>query len=116
MDLLPGDSAALRKARGAFFTPEPIAEHLAAWAIQDDPNAVVMDPTCGDGVFLIAAGRRLRALGQTGDLDNQLFGVDLHAASLREAARRLEGESIDARLIASDFFQLQTPDALDPIV
>lgn len=111
MDLLPGDSATLRKARGAFFTPEPIAEHLAAWAIQDEPNAVVMDPTCGDGVFLLAAGRRLRALGQhASDLDSQLFGVDLHAESLGEAARLLEDESLDASLIASDFFALPLPD------
>lgn len=113
VDLLPGDSATLRKARGAFFTPEPIAEHLAAWAIQDDPNALVMDPTCGDGVFLLAAGRRLRALGQAEDLDSQLFGVDLHAASLGEAERLLAEESLDAHLIASDFFELQTPDVLD---
>lgn len=113
MELLPGDSAPLRKARGAFFTPEPIAEHLAAWAIQDNPNAVIMDPTCGDGVFLLASGRRLRALGQAGDLDSQLYGVDLHAASLGEAERLLAEESLDAHLIASDFFELQTPDVLD---
>ena len=114
MDLLPGDSASLRKARGAFFTPQPIAEHLAAWAIQDDPNAVVMDPTCGDGVFLLAAARHLRDLGRTADaLESQVFGVDLHAASLGEAARLLESESLDAQLITSDFFKLPTPDAVD---
>jgi len=113
VELLPGDSALLRKARGAFFTPEPIAEHLAAWAIQDDPNAVVMDPTCGDGVFLLAAGRRLRALGQAEDLEGQIFGVDLHPASLGEAERLLAEESLDAHLIASDFFELPTPDQLD---
>ena len=110
MDLLPGDSATLRKARGAFFTPEPIAEHLAAWAIRDDPGAVVMDPTCGDGVFLRAAGRRLRELGQTGDLEGQLIGVDLHAASLDEASRLLADDSLDAQLIVSDFFDVETPD------
>lgn len=114
MDLLPGDSASLRKARGAFFTPEPIAEHLAAWAIQDDPNALVMDPTCGDGVFLLAAARRFRALGRTsGDLETQVYGVDLHAASLGEASRLLEREALDAQLIASDFFKLPTPDRAD---
>lgn len=110
VELMPGDNASLRKARGAFFTPEPIAEHLAAWAIQNDSKAVVMDPTCGDGVFLLAAARRLRALGQTNDLESQLFGVDLHAASLGEAERLLSDESLDAHLIVSDFFELPTPD------
>jgi adenine-specific DNA-methyltransferase len=111
MDILPGDSAALRKARGAFFTPLPIAEHLAAWAIQDDPNAVVMDPTCGDGVFLLASARRLQSLGTVAaDFESQVFGVDLHAESLGEAARLLGEEGLDAQLIASDFFALPTPE------
>lgn len=114
VELLPGDSAELRKARGAFFTPPAIAEHLAAWAIQDDPEATVLDPTCGDGVFLMAAGQQLKALGrQTSDLDSQVYGIDLHSASLDEAMRMLEGEGLDAHLIASDFFAVATPDMLD---
>lgn len=113
MNLLPGDSAELRKARGAFFTPEPIAEHLTAWAIQDEPEATVLDPTCGDGVFLLAAGRRLKALGrQVSDLDGQVHGVDLHESSLEEASRLLEDEGLDAHLVTSDFFAVPTPDQL----
>jgi len=114
LDLLPGDTVELRKARGAFFTPPAIAEHLAAWAIQGDPNASILDPTCGDGVFLVAAGQRLKSLGQqASDLDGQVFGVDLHNASLDEAMRVLEDEGLDAHLIASDFFAVPTPDTLD---
>lgn len=113
MAFLPGDSAESRKARGAFFTPPAIAEHLAGWAIQDDPNAVVLDPTCGDGVFLLAAGQQLKALGrQTSDLDSQVVGIDLHEASLEEADRLLQSEGLDARLIASDFFAVASPDQL----
>jgi hypothetical protein len=58
-----GESDALRKARGAFFTPEPIADHLAAWAVNGNSGARVLDPTCGEAVFLLAAARRLRASG-----------------------------------------------------
>ncbi|HEU4349688.1 MAG TPA: N-6 DNA methylase, partial [Actinoplanes sp.] len=78
----PGDSAASRKDRGAFFTPVAIADHLAQWAVGDDPDAKVLDPTCGEAVFLLGAGRRLRAAGagrQT--LGDRLFGVDLHQTS-----------------------------------
>ena len=111
MEFLPGDSAELRKARGAFFTPPAIAEHLVDWALRGDPNASVLDPTCGDGVFLLAAGRRLKALGrQASDLDEQVFGIDLHRESLDEAMRLLESESLDAHLVASDFFAVPTPD------
>ena len=111
--LLPGDSAPLRKARGAFFTPEPIADHLTAWAIQGNPEAKILDPTCGEAVFLQTAGRQLRALGrQTDDLDEQLFGVDLHETSLEEAMALLESEGLDAHLTGSDFFAVPTPDQL----
>lgn len=105
------DSLELRKARGAFFTPKPIADHLVKWAVRDDPSLTVLDPTCGEAVFLLAAGERLRALGQSADeLDAQLFGVDLHGESLSSALRLLEAEGLDARLIESDFFALETPD------
>ncbi|WP_166375998.1 N-6 DNA methylase [Aeromicrobium phragmitis] len=113
MDYLPGDNAELRKSRGAFFTPPAIADHLTGWAIRDDPLAMVLDPTCGDGAFLMAAGQQLKALGrQTSDLDSQVFGIDLHEASLREAERLLAEKALSARLIASDFFLVPTPDQL----
>jgi adenine-specific DNA-methyltransferase len=102
-----------RKARGAFFTPPAIADFLAAWAVSDNPDARVLDPTCGEAVFLLAAGRALTALGRSGsDLDEHLFGVDLHTESLAEATRILEAEGLDAHLIASDFFSVSTPDQL----
>lgn len=114
MTFLPGDSAQLRKARGAFFTPMAVAEHLADWAIGGNPSATVLDPTCGEAVFLLAAGEKLSELGRSGaDLEEQLFGVDLHAASLDEATRLLEERGMDAHLVESDFFAVPTPDMLD---
>lgn len=108
-----GDSAALRKERGAFFTPPEIADYLADWAVGDDPNARILDPTCGEAVFLMSAGRRLRALGvDTDQLDERLFGVDLHKTSLDWATRVLEEEGLEAHLLASDFFEVATPDQL----
>jgi adenine-specific DNA-methyltransferase len=102
-----------RKTRGAFFTPEPIAEHLAGWAVRSDPSAKILDPTCGDGAFLLAAGKELRAAGcQPSDLDERLFGVDSHADSLTSAMRRLESNGLDAHLVADDFFAVPTPDLL----
>src|SRR5262245_24608946 len=77
------DSMLARKARGAFFTPPAIAQFLADWAIAKNPGAHVLDPTCGDGVFLLAAGERLRALGaDRRSIGRQLLGVDIHAPSL----------------------------------
>ena len=56
------DPAGQRKARGAFFTPAAITAYLAGWAIRS-PADRVLEPSCGEAGFLIAAGERLRALG-----------------------------------------------------
>lgn len=109
----PDDAAELRHARGAFFTPEPIAAHLARWAVRSDPQATVLDPTCGEAVFLLAAGRELKAAGcQPSDLDQRLYGVDIHPKSLAAATQVLEAEGLDAHLVVDDFFALATPDQI----
>ncbi len=106
----PRDEPDLRKRRGAFFTPAPIADFLAAWATGGRPDARVLDPTCGEAVFLLAAARRLAANGAdpatTGEV---LHGVDLHQASLEHSRALLKAEGFDANLIAGDFFAQPTP-------
>ncbi|MBW0010663.1 MAG: SAM-dependent DNA methyltransferase, partial [Pseudonocardiales bacterium] len=109
----PGDSPALRKERGAFFTPPEIADYLADWAVGGDRDARILDPTCGEAAFLLSAGRRLRALGrEDANLEEHLFGVDLHEASLDWASAVLKSEGLDAHLLAADFFDVATPDQL----
>lgn len=109
MALLSADPAALRKARGAFFTPPPIAEFLSRWAIRS-PDAHVLDPTCGEAVFLLAATERLEAIGASEEaITNQLTGVDLHQPSLDASRSLLELAGAGANLVRSDFFELPTP-------
>ena len=103
------DPSVLRKARGAFFTPPAIADFLTRWAIRT-PDASVLDPTCGEAVFLLAAAERLRALKATPDaIRRQLNGVDLHQPSLDGSARLLREVGFGANLVRSDFFELPTP-------
>ena len=79
----------------------------------DDPGAVVLDPTSGEGVFLLAAAERLKSLGASkAGLTRQLHGVDLHAPSLDETAALLARAGAGARLIQGDFFGQATPDQL----
>ena len=107
------ESEAVRKDRGAFFTPAAIADYLAKWAVSDQPEAKVMDPTCGEAVFLLAAGRLLKGMGKdAGALETQLFGFDLHEASLKFARDRLKTEGLGASLERADFFSVPTPDQL----
>ena len=116
VSMLRDDTPTLRKARGAFFTPPTIASFLARWAIKD-AEASVLDPTCGESVFLLAAAERLRALGADSDaIRSQLNGVDLHQASLDHSARLLAEEGTGANLVLSDFFDVPTPAQIgDPV-
>jgi adenine-specific DNA-methyltransferase len=107
------DNLLARKARGAFFTPPALARFLADWSIAKNPAARVLDPTCGDGVFVLAAGERLRELGADhAAIRDQLTGVDIHPPSLEHASSCLREGKLDATLVESDFFNLLTPTQL----
>lgn len=107
------DTPVLRKARGAFFTPPVIADFLTSWAIANSSDARVLDPTCGDGAFLLSAARQIQSLGAPADsLSEQVVGVDLDRGSLAAATDALEAEGLNAQLIHADFFTLHPPDEL----
>lgn len=40
------------KLRGGFYTPEPIAEFVLRWGINGSIDFDILEPSCGDGVFL----------------------------------------------------------------
>jgi len=109
------DPADLRKARGAFFTPAAIAAYLAAWAIRA-PTDQVFEPSCGEASFLLAAGERLRALGAPDALSRQLHGVEIHAASARQAAALLAGRGWRARIAVADFFDRAPAAEFDAVI
>lgn len=106
--MLPGDSSDLRKARGAFFTPPAVARFINQWAIQST-DAAVLEPSCGEAVFLHEAG-----LG--GKHSGTLVGVELHAASAAEAERTLRSEGITADIHAGDFFFHEEFGSYDAVV
>ena len=98
-----------RKARGAYYTPPEIASFLSRWAIGCRP-AIVLDPTCGDGVILQAAGRELRALGVA---KPALVGIDIDEEALQQTAERLRQDDLSASLFCSSVFDI-APGALTP--
>jgi len=44
--------ATAEKLRGGFYSPEPIAEFILRWGINGGNNLDILEPSCGDGVFL----------------------------------------------------------------
>jgi adenine-specific DNA-methyltransferase len=100
------DAPETRKARGAFFTPEGITEHLAEWALRDVED-LVLEPSAGEAAFLVAAVNRLRALGNE---NPDVYGVEVHAPSARTASARIRAAGGTAHIKVSDFF-LTAPSA-----
>lgn len=98
-----------QKRRGAFYTPPNIARFLVRWAIRS-PGDRVLDPGCGDGVFLEAACCRLRELGAAPQRAAQnVYGVELDegaAESGRVASSKANG-GCQPQLVVADFFDVR---------
>ncbi|MFO1150982.1 MAG: N-6 DNA methylase [Alsobacter sp.] len=105
------DTPAVRKARGAFFTPPILADYIARWAIRRAGDTV-FEPSCGDAAFLVPAADRLRRLGAPHSLAGQLAGLDIHPASAEAARRRLAAEGAEVHVETGDFFDRPVPEPL----
>ncbi|WP_462329135.1 methyltransferase domain-containing protein [Thiohalocapsa halophila] len=89
-------SASCRKALGAYYTAAPVVDFLVTWGLGLGGGAV-MDPSCGDGRFLVAAARQ----GAT-----RLVGCDLDPDALRTAKATLSDAGAGADWHQGDFFLL----------
>jgi adenine-specific DNA-methyltransferase len=79
-----------QKLRGGYYTPKPIADFLARWAIQS-PKAEVLEPSCGDGVLLQSAFEALIEKGaKQKKVAELLHGVEIDEHEGRKAISRLE--------------------------
>ncbi|MHA7867681.1 MAG: HsdM family class I SAM-dependent methyltransferase [Salipiger thiooxidans] len=104
-----------QKARGAFFTPAAIADYLAAWAVRSKSDTV-LEPSCGEAIFLHAAADTLVLHGAQADLSSNLFGVELHAASAENAEAMLSERGFRAQIEVSDFFEHKPDRTFDVIL
>ncbi len=103
-----------RKSLGAFYSPQALVEPVVSWAVTR-ADLSVLDPSCGDGIFLETAARRLLDLGASPERAAAL----LHAVDLNPEAARVTRERVGSELgvpypgprIAS-FFSLSPPGGL----
>ena len=106
------DTAATRKARGAFFTPPEITRYLTNWAIRSAGDAV-FEPAAGEAAFLVDAVRRLTELGATAP---EVDGVELHPASAKTARKRVAACGGTARVRTTDFFTVEPSPAYTAVI
>ena len=84
------------KLRGGYYTPEEVARFICKWAINDHA-ATVLEPSCGDGVFISAAKQRLHELGST-NAEEQIMGIELFPQEAEKA------ELYGCKVLKGDFF------------
>jgi adenine-specific DNA methylase len=95
------------KLRGGYYTSPELARWLCSWAIRA-PDDLILEPSCGDGVFLEAAVDRFTQIGSRGLASaNHIFGVEILADEAEKARMRLEhhlGCCAAGQVETSDFF------------
>ncbi|KAA1249715.1 SAM-dependent DNA methyltransferase [Mycobacterium simiae] len=115
--VLGADTAALRKARGAFFTPAAVARYITEWSIRSTSDRI-LEPSCGEASFLLAAVERLTTLRTPGKAEQYaaLDGVELHLASARAARKLLRNAGVEARVVVNDFFCIEPTSSYDVVI
>ena len=102
------EDASAQKLRGAYYTPPAIASFILHWGINGSTDADILEPSCGDGVFLEQMAR-----------ENMLFH---HATAVEyEAAEAEKARAIglhDSEVINADFhrFCLDTEQRFNLVV
>jgi adenine-specific DNA-methyltransferase len=95
------------KLRGGYYTSSEVAAWLCAWAIRS-PKDRVLEPSCGNGVFLEAAANRHVELGaRSSTIVNQLVGIEILATEAVRARAKLKGllgPRAGGMVETSDFF------------
>lgn len=78
--MLESTAASSEKLRGAYYTPAPIARFLLEWGLGGSPKQSILEPSCGDGVFL-------RELSAYMDFYAKVTAVECDAAEANKAAQ-----------------------------
>ncbi|MDP9932525.1 N-6 DNA methylase [Variovorax paradoxus] len=113
--ILPNDTPALRKERGAFFTPDEITRFISSWAIRTADD-LVMEPSAGDAAFLVAAVARLRELSHDPDACPTVHGVEIHAHSAEVSGQRVQEAGGEPHIRHSDFFLVEPEPVFDTVI
>ena len=96
------------KLRGGYYTSPELAAWLCEWAIRGTTDRI-LEPSCGDGVFLSAAVERLKSLGELShtSIVDRLKGIEVDPSEAERANLRLRarlGDVSDSAIQSLDFF------------
>ena len=121
--LVPVETQDAEKLRGGYYTSPELAGWLCNWAIRS-PTDRILEPSCGDGVFLSAAVERLSVIGRYFQPNQELGlkGIEVIPQEAEKARQRLYrqlGENHRESVHAGDFFewwQQSKDDGFDAVI
>ena len=87
----------LEKLRGGYYTPEPIAQFICNWAIDINTRGI-LEPSCGDGVFLKEAAKKVIEINPNLSIEDTIVGIELFEEEAKKAS------IYGAKVISGDFF------------
>jgi hypothetical protein len=93
-DNVAGRQTSTRKLNGQFFTPPTTAAQMVDEVAWPRGQGVLLDPCCGDGVYLEAAVRKLlrsdlSSAERRRAISERLWGWDVDSAALQDCSQRL---------------------------
>lgn len=95
------------KLRGGYYTPSKLASWLCNWAIQK-PTDKVLEPSSGDGAFLVEACKRLVKLGASKkNALSQIKGIEIVSEEAKKAKQKMKsflGIHPNGQVACADFF------------
>lgn len=102
------ENASDEKLRGGFYTPLPIASFILKWAFNGNTQCDILEPSCGDGVFIDAI-----KLGKY--KYKSLLGIELDSV---EAAKSVKIGLPKTTILNQEFheFCINTPKRFDLII
>lgn len=111
-DATSADVAAERKARGAYFTPSEVCDFAARWALRTAGD-LVLEPSCGEAAFLVAAAQQLTELGNP---QPHVTAVEIDAPTARTAAGILGRLGARASIEVGDFLVQRPAPVFDAVI
>jgi len=96
-----------QKLRGGYYTPLPIARFLVDWAIKS-PTDAILEPSCGDGIFLESAINSLVKVGAKRETaKNNIIGIEYYESEAEKARHRIQSKGLKSQknqVLCGDFF------------